>query len=364
MREILDHIQLRPKYCVWEITRTCNMKCLHCASSINDGRSHNDELSLTEALELCDDLAALGCEKVVLSGGEALLRKDWDEIARKLVSLGINVSLISNGYVIDQQLAGYIKRAGLCRVALSLDGTESTHNYIRGNGASYERVLKAVSYLKAEQMPVNVVTHINRMNLPELQSIERLALSLGIDVWRLQLGSPMGRLADHRELIIEPEHLPAIADFIVAAKRRNRVKVSVGDNIGYYSAHEPALRDTPNRDGWNFWCGCSAGCLNVGIESNGNVKGCLSLQAERFVEGSIREESLLSIWQKNGAFSYTRGFRREDLHGHCQECEYGEICRGGCTFMAYGATGSVHDNPYCLYAVGKKGKAPLSHPVS
>ena len=364
MREILDHIHLRPKYCVWEITRTCNMKCLHCASSINDGRSGNDELSLTEAMRLCGDLAALGCEKVVLSGGEALLRKDWDEIARKLVSLGINVSLISNGYVIDQRLARNIKGAGLCRVALSLDGTESTHNYVRGKDDSYGRVLKAVSYLKAEQMPVNVVTHINRMNLPELRNIEHLVVSLGIDVWRLQLGSPMGRLADHPELVIEPEHLPAIADFVVAAKRRNRVKISVGDNIGYYSAHEPALRDTPNRDGWNFWCGCSAGCLNVGIESNGNVKGCLSLQAERFVEGSIREESLLSIWQKNGAFSYTRGFRREDLHGHCQECEYGEICRGGCTFMAYGATGSVHDNPYCLYAVGKKGKAPLSHPVS
>jgi radical SAM protein with 4Fe4S-binding SPASM domain len=357
MREILDSIHLRPKYCVWEITRTCNMRCLHCASNLSNGRSRQDELTLEEALSLCNDLHTLGCEKVVLSGGEALLRKDWDEIARKLVSLGIYVSLISNGFIIDRLTAERIKGAGLCRVALSLDGEESTHNFIRGNGESFQRVLKAASYLREQQIPVNIVTHINRTNLPELGRMECLIVSLGVDVWRLQLGSPMGRMANHPELVVEPGQLPAIADFVVAAKRRNIVKISVGDNIGYFSSYETKLRDTPNRGDWNFWCGCSAGCLNVGIESNGNVKGCLSLQAEEFVEGNIRRESLREIWERKGSFSYTRGFKPEDLLGYCRECGYGEICRGGCTFMAFGSTGSVHNNPYCLYAVMKKGKA-------
>ena len=111
------------------------------------------------------------------------------------------------------------------------------------------------------------------------------------------------------------------------------------------------LRAKPARRGLSFWCGCSAGCLNVGIESNGNVKGCLSLQSGRFVEGNVRQESLRTIWEKPGNFAYTRGFTPADLHGSCSECEYGELCRGGCVFMAYGATGSPHDNPYCLYHV-------------
>ncbi len=361
MRLILDHIRLRPKYCVWEITSRCNMRCLHCASNFDGGRSRGEELSLPEALDLCHQLAALGCEKVVLSGGEALLREDWRAIAGELVGLGVYVSLITNGFVVDPETAREIKEAGICRVALSLDGLEETHNYIRDNRHSYERVLRAFALLTEQGLPVNMVTHINRMNLPELPDMEDLVVSLGAAVWRLQLGSPMGRLASHPELVISPEALPAIADFIVAAKGRQRVPVSVGNSIGYFSHHETALRSTPNREGLDFWCGCAAGCLNIGIEANGNIKGCLSLQADRFVEGNIRNEPLEAIWNRPGSFAYTRGFRNEDLHGHCKDCEYGEICRGGCVFMAYGATGSAHDNPFCLHRV-LQGAGPEASP--
>jgi radical SAM protein with 4Fe4S-binding SPASM domain len=204
-------------------------------------------------------------------------------------------------------------------------------------------------------LPVNFVTHINRLNLPELGALEEFISALGADVWRLQLGSPLGRLKGHPKLLIEPEDLPEIADFIVAAKKRRQVTISVGDNIGYFSHHEFELRNTPNRQGLNFWCGCSAGCLNIGIESQGNVKGCLSLQSDQFVEGNVRHQSLMNIWQKKGNFSYTRDFQPENLHGYCYGCEFGEICRGGCVFMAYGATGSPHNNPYCLHRVMKKG---------
>lgn len=354
MRKIIDNINLHPKYCVWEITFKCNMRCLHCASSVNDGWSRGDELSLQEALDLCNELQELGCEEVTLSGGEVLLRKDWDLISRHLVSLGIRTSIISNGFIINQAMSDQIKKAGIYLVAISLDGMEKTHNHIRDNRDSFRRVCKAVSCLKDKELRVNIVTHANRMNLSELPAMEDLVVSLDTDVWRIQLGSPMGRMGHHPELLIAPEEIPAVADFVVAAKKRNRVTVSVGDSIGYYSHHEPILRDTPKRDSMNFWCGCSAGCLNIGIESNGNVKGCLSLQSNRFVEGNVRNESLKEIWEKKGNFSYTRDFKVKDLHGHCQDCEYGEICRGGCVFMAVGATGSPHNNPYCLYNVMSK----------
>lgn len=358
MREILDHIQLRPKFCVWEITFTCNMRCLHCASRLNEGWTRGEELSLEEIRRVGKELAALGCEKVILSGGEALLRPDWESIARYLVSLGLKVSLISNGLIIDGPKARRIKDAGICRVALSLDGLASTHNYIRQHPDSFHRVRRAFDALKEQDLPVNFVTHINRLNLPELGAMEEFISGLGADVWRLQLGSPVGRMESHPELLVQPEDLPEIADFIVAAKNRGRVTISVGDNIGYFSPHEAALRHTPNRQGWDFWCGCAAGCLNIGIESQGDVKGCLSLQSERFVEGNVRNQSLREIWQKKGSFSYNRDFQPENLHGYCYGCEFGEICRGGCVFMAYGATGSPHNNPYCLHRVMKKGAAP------
>jgi radical SAM protein with 4Fe4S-binding SPASM domain len=362
MRAILDHIQLRPKFCVWEITARCNMRCLHCASDLDGPRARRDELSLSEALDLCDQLADLGCEKVVLSGGEAFLRSDWEQIARRLVSLGIHVAAISNGLVIDERLARRIKAVGLCRVALSLDGLEATHNYIRQNDASFARVLHAARLLKSQGLPLNIVTHVNRRNLGALSALEDLVVGLAADVWRLQLGSPLGRLARHPELLVDPADLPEIADFVVAAKQRRRVAVSVGNSIGYFSHHERALRSTPNRGDLDFWCGCSAGCLNVGIEANGNVKGCLSLQSDQFLEGNIRESPLRDIWERAGAFRYTRGFEPGHLRGHCQDCELGEICRGGCAFMAFGATGRVHDNPYCLYGLAKRSSsAKVAH---
>jgi radical SAM protein with 4Fe4S-binding SPASM domain len=353
VRAIIDAIRLRPKHCVWELTPRCNMRCLHCASDLGEGRTRGDILSLEESLSLCHELADLGCENVVLSGGEALLSEDWEPIARELVSLGINVSLISNGFLIDEAKAVRIRDAGLCRVALSLDGPEPTHNYIRCNPRAFERVWRAFDALKAAGLQVNIVTHVNRMNLGELPALEALMAERRVDVWRLQLGSPVGRMARHRELLIEPDELPAVAKFIVAAKRRGKVYISVGDNVGYFSDDETELRRGAKVSPFPFWCGCSAGCLTVGIESNGNVKGCLSLQADRFIEGNVREEPLSAIWQKPGAFAYTRDFGVENLHGGCAECEFGEICRGGCTFMAYGATGSPHDNPYCLYRVEK-----------
>lgn len=356
MRWILDQIHRRPKYCVWEITSLCNLRCLHCASDFGGGRPRGEELTTDEALDLCRQLAELGCEKVVLSGGEALLRRDWPVIARDLVSRGVFVSLITNGLVVDRATARKIKEAGVCRVALSLDGLEETHNYVRANRRSFARVVAAAAFIREEDLPLNVVSHVNRRNLGELPAMEDLVVSLGAAVWRLQLGSPMGRLARHPELAISPEDLPAVADFIVAAKARRRVAVSVGNNVGYFSHHEAALRTTPNRAGLDFWCGCAAGCLNVGIEANGNVKGCLSLQADEFVEGNVRRDSLAEIWNRPGAFRYTRGFELADLHGACADCEYGEICRGGCVFMAYGATGTPHDNPFCLHRVMAAGR--------
>ncbi len=351
MKEIIDHIKLRPKYCVWELTFACNLRCRHCASSAGQGSERGEELTLDEALRLGTDLAELGCEDVTLSGGEALLRPDWEEIAHHLHNLGLKVSLITNGLLIDPRMARRIKAAGITRVALSLDGLRETHNYIRRHPHSFERVSRAVQNIAAQGLSLNIVTHINRLNWPEMETLEDLIASWPVNVWRLQLGSPVGRMASHPELVVTPDDLPAIADFVVAAKLRGRVLVSVGDNIGYFSHHEPVLRGTEVRGDLNFWCGCSAGCLNVGIESNGNVKGCLSLQSSRFVEGNIRQEPLRTIWEKPGNFAYTRGFEMTDLHGYCRGCEFGEICRGGCTFMAFGATGSPHDNPYCLYRV-------------
>jgi len=330
------------------------MRCLHCASDFNGSRKRGKELDHDKALDLCRQLADLGCEKVILSGGEAILREDWQVIAETLNKLDIATSLISNGYILNREIASAAKKLGLVRIGLSLDGLRRTHNHIRQNPKSFDRVINAARYVVEEGIPLNIVTHINRSNLSEMLEMEALVKSLGASVWRLQIGSPLGSMASHPELFIIPEELPDVVKFIVEAKRRWQIPISVGDNIGYYSKDEELLRSTPNRGGLNFWGGCSAGCLTMGIEADGNIKGCLSLQSDEFIEGNIRDVPLREIWNRPGAFAYTRNFKVENLKGHCRNCELGEICRGGCTFMAYGSTGVVHDNPYCMYGLQRK----------
>ena len=92
----------------------------------------------------------------------------------------------------------------------------------------------------------------------------------------------------------------------------------------------------------------------IGIESNGNVKGCLSLPSARhgkdvFLEGNLREHSLQEIWTRPGAFAYNRDFKLEQLAGFCAVCRYRDICRGGCSWTAYSHTQSRFNNPYCFY---------------
>lgn len=352
MRAILDNIRKRPKHCVWEITSRCNMRCLHCASNLGEKSwPRGEELSLDECLRVCEELAELGCGKLVISGGEAVLRPDWDKIAEKAIGLGIAVSLISNGYLIDEKLVRRFREVGLCRVAVSVDGLEESHNRMRRNPESYGRAFAAIANVRAQGLPVNVVTHANRWNLAELPRLERLVAEAGVDIWRIQLGVPLGRMKEHGEIVLGPEELPALADYLVEAKRRATVRISVGDNIGYFSQHEPELRKKEDPDGLPFFCGCSAGCLNVGIEANGDVKGCLSLQSQDFVEGNLRRESLRDIWERPGAFAYTRSFELSHLQGSCAGCEFGEVCRGGCTFLAFATSGRAHDNPYCLHRI-------------
>jgi MoaA/NifB/PqqE/SkfB family radical SAM enzyme len=155
------------------------MRCLHCASDFYGPRKRGAELTTDEALDLCRQLAELGCEKVVLSGGEAILRSDWEQIAGCLSNLGVATSIITNGYAFDAEIAKRVHDLGMTRVGLSLDGLRDNHNLVRQNPASYDRALQAAKYICDTGVPLNIVTHINKKNLSELEELEDLVVSMG-----------------------------------------------------------------------------------------------------------------------------------------------------------------------------------------
>lgn len=343
MRKILEKVGFYPRICVWELTLACNMKCGHCGSRA--GLPRPNEMSPEEAQVVASDLADLGCKRVTLSGGEPILRKDWPEIAKTLVSRGVKVNMVSNGWGWTEATVRSAKEAGLSNVCFSIDGLEQTHDEIRREG-SFGRSMKAFEMCRAAGLPTASIMTINRKNMAEIDAVHDLLVEKGVTLWQPQLSDAMGYQRDNIEWAFHPEELPEVEAKLAEMMRRSSMRVTVGDNIGYYGPNEELFRKEST---FGFWVGCFAGCQVVGIEADGDIKGCLSQQDDSFVEGNVRETSLKEIWNRPGAFAYNREFTTEQLEGFCGDCRYNDICRGGCTCSAHFATGSRFDNPFCVY---------------
>ena len=350
MIELLRRLGCYPRFCVWELTLACEMRCLHCGSFA--GTRRDDELSWDEMTSVADQLAAMRCEKVTLGGGEPTLHPRWHEIGRRLTDQGVRVNMISNGWAWSPAHVERARHARLSNVAFSLDGFEDAHDAIRKPG-SFRRVVDAIDLCVRERLPLSIVSHVNRLNASRLREFHAFLEGRGVASWQAQLGIPSGSMRENRDLVVQPDDLlwlvPLLADL---RTNRKRMEVCPADNIGYFGMHEKALRDRGAEI--NFWIGCRAGIHVIGIESNGNIKGCLSLPSarhgnDRFVEGSLRDKPLKELWDNPAAFAFNRRFSLDQLEGFCAVCRYKDICRAGCTWTAYSHTSNRFDNPYCFY---------------
>lgn len=358
-----------PRVCVWELTLACNLRCVHCGSVA--GRPRVGELSLERCLKLVDELHALGCELVTLSGGEPTLKRGWDVIARAIADRGMWVNMVTNGVTrSDRHTVDIAERAlaaGMCNVGVSLDGPPQIHDRIRGPG-TFLRTFKTIKTFTSMGLPVGVLTTINRWNLPHLDTTRRLARDAGATQWRVQLAKPMGRLAGHSghggvipgdDFVLAPndlrELIPELARMASLAES-DRIKVQVGDSIGYFGPHDAILRGRRWDGRPQCWRGCQAGLSAIGIEADGTVKGCLSLQARRgevdpFAEGNVRDHPLPEIWRAPNAFAYNRQHTRAQLTGPCARCVHAEQCRGGARCVSAAALDSLTEDPYCWFLV-------------
>lgn len=349
MIKYLQQIGFAPRACVWELTLACNMRCKHCGSFA--GNRRREELSKEEFLRVADELAALGCQRVTLSGGEPTLNPAWDEIGGRLATRGVKVNLISNGWNWDRAHVARAKDAGLLCAAFSLDGFEREHDALRRSG-SFQRVVRAIDDTVACGFPVAVNTTISKLNHAMFEELRAFLIEHGVFSWQIQVATPTGNMGEHGDLVVPPEDWISLVPRIAALCKLNTREFYVrpSDDIGYYGKPEPVLHGESSE--LPFWIGCRAGCQVIGIEASGDVKGCLSLPSsmhgdKRFVEGNLREASLESIWNRLHAFAYNREFEEEQLNGFCRVCRYRDFCRGGCTWTKYTRQGL--DNPYCFY---------------
>lgn len=328
------------RMCVWEITLECCFSCKYCGSG--GGKARKRELTTEECLDIADQLSEMGCKRVSLIGGEVFMRKDWKEIVSRLTSHGINVNIITNGYVFSDKLISDLKESHIESISVSIDGPRMIHDKYRQEG-SFDRAVSAIRALCNARIPVSVISTLNRENADFLPALYDILMVYPIYAWQLQACSPMGNAAQNG--IDYAFDFKKVIAFVEENAKNAPFALGVADNIGYFTESEGSIRG--NLSGKAYFQGCSAGIRSIGIDSVGNVRGCEAMYDERFNEGNLREKSLKEIWENSDNFSYNRKFLKELLTGKCSECVMGERCMGGCRSYNYFVHGKMYEAPGC-----------------
>jgi len=342
-----------PKYATWEMTLRCNMNCLHCGSKA--GKPRENELTESECLDIADQLIRMGNEHITLIGGEIFLVPHWYKVAKRFADAKVDVNIITNGFNVGEPQISELKKSGIKDVGISIDGMKKNHDIIRNRAGAFDEAIKAIKLIQGNGFFVGVATTILDINFDDLEEMYQLLKSLRIRVWQFQIAAPMGRCAEHRNALLNPNKMDSIIKFIYEKRKLSGEPILLAsDNIGYYDCHDVNIR-SPYLNEPSYFTGCAAGLFNIGIDSVGNVKGCESLYSDEFIEGNLRNESLENIWNKENAFAYNRQFKFNMLRGKCKNCDKGYICAGGCRQLSYFSSndGKFYDNIYCNYKSNK-----------
>lgn len=347
----------KPRLIACEMTRRCNLACLHCRASAESEPSP-DELASEEWMRVVDEIASLSKPILILTGGEPTLRKDIYEIATYATAKGLRVVLSSNGVNIDKESIRRMKNAGIKRLAISLDGaTSKTHDNFRGVKGAFEEAVKGIKEAKETGLDFQINTTITRLNLGEVPEILNLAARLGAVAYHPFLLVPVGRGSQLKSQGIPAEKYEEVLWWFVETKEKMSLPIKVTCAPHYYRILHQRARErgkalpTQTHGFDAFTRGCLGGSAFCFISFRGDVQPCGYLELKC---GNIREKSFSEIWRDSEIFDNLRNIG--SYQGKCGRCEFKRIC-GGCRARAHSVSGNyLAEEPYCVYepAVGKQ----------
>ncbi len=329
-----------PRYVVWELTLKCDLACRHCGSRA--GTPRRDELTLDEGRAILEQLARAGTVEITFIGGEAYLYPGWLELVRYARELGIAPTMTTGARALTAVLARQAAEAGIRAMSVSIDGLEATHDRLRAVPGSWRRATEALGHLAEAGIAAHANTQFNRLNLPETEALAELFLQHRVRVWQVQLTGPMGRAADRDDWLLQPYQMLDLIPRLGRIARRagtRGMRVEAANNLGYFGPWEAHLRRA-------HFQGCQAGRYTLGIEANGDVKGCPSLPSAPYVGGNLRDSPLIDILQ-TAELRFSQDRTSEELWGHCAGCYYADTCRGGCAWTSHTLLGRRGNMPWC-----------------
>lgn len=321
----------------WEVTRNCNLACIHCRASAASG-PHDGELSTEECRGIIDDIVSFSEPTVILTGGEPLMRPDIFEIIEYGNRKGLRMVIALNGTLLDPPAAQKLKSLGIRRVSLSLDGKDrQRHDSFRGVDGSFDAVIRASRVLRETDLPFQINTTVTTLNVGDLKDIYELTMFIGAVAWHVFLLVPVGRGTGLKGKELSAKEYEDVLHRLHDIERMNELEMKVTCAPHYYRIVKEG-GDTPKS------AGCLAGKSFMFISHRGMAQPCGYLEAD---SGDVGKDGVKKVWEDSDVFRRLRDLR--SYRGKCGGCRYISIC-GGCRARAFESTGSyLEEEPLCSY---------------
>ena len=318
----------------WEVTRRCNLKCLHCRASAKN-IPYADELSTEEALELISSFKELGSPLIIFTGGEPLLREDIFELIAAVRAENLRAALSINGTGLSPEVIARIRHADISRCSLSLDGANAdSHDGFRGVDGAFEQTIKGARTLRNAGIPLQINTTITDKNIEELPNILALSKLLGAVAWHVFLLVPVGRGALLKG--IDTMTYERTLDWIYEQSLASRLEIKPTCAPQYYRLL------AEKNDTAQMSRGCLGGVGFCFISHTGTVQPCGYLELDC---GNTRKQRLKDIWNNCEVFLRLRD--QSQYSGKCGACTYHQHCNG-CRARALKAYDDfLGDDPIC-----------------
>ena len=335
---------------VWNVTRACNLKCVHCYARAVD-RTYERELDHEQGLSLIDDMAAFGAPVVLFSGGEPLMRPDLVELANYAVSKGMRAVISTNGTLISKDKARELKKVGLSYVGVSLDGMEEVNDRFRGRKGAFKDAMAGIMNCQEAGLKVGLRFTINRMNAAEVPRIFDLLEEYRIPrvcFYHLVYAGRGSNLIDED---LDHEETRKVVDLIIDRTKdlhdRGMAKeVLTVDNHadGPYVYLRMSGENNPRAEEV-----LSLLKMNEG-NSSGRGIGCVSwdgsVHADQFWRhysfGNVLERPFSEIWS-DLSNPLMKKLKEKKMHvkGRCARCCWLDVCGGNFRVRAEAVTGDV-----------------------
>ncbi len=341
----------------WEITRSCNLNCVHCRAAAERG-PYPGELSTARCLKLLEEIRQIGSPIVILTGGEPLLRKDVFDLAEYGTKLGLRMVMATNGTLLDSSVIRKMKESGIKRVSISLDGPSGqTHDAFRKVQGSFDAAITGIHLLKDEGMEYQINTTITRHNAHLAGDILQLAVDLSAAAHHLFLLVPTGRAREMVDQEIEAAEYEKLLHWFYRMRSKVNIHLKATCAPHYYRILRQEARIKGEKVTFASYGldavtrGCLGGTAFCFVSHDGIVQPCGYLELEC---GNVREDTFEEVWQDSEIFRKLRDFSL--YKGKCGRCEFIRVC-GGCRARAFEATGDfLAEEPLCAHEPSKQAK--------